>query len=212
MLHLFVAVATLLPLSIRPMERGDILPVARLLLRSFTPPTGYNVVQQSLIVAEHVLSLRERAANEDSNLMLVGRTDDAEIIGFVEAYVGGSGESTLPERLRQESDLGPYVASLAVDGKFRRDGVGEALMRECETRLGAASSTVTLEVEEGNAAALRLYEKLGYSIVSRDERGQRLDGDILFGRSVRVTKLRLQKQIIRDGDVACSEVSERANA
>ena len=155
-------------------------------------------MQSALIVAENVASLSERSTSE--NLLLIGCDDrTSEIVGFVEAFMGGSGSATLPERLRQQT--GPYIASLAVDASYRSRGVGEALMRECEARISASATaadgslSITLEVEEDNRAALGLYEKLGFTVASRDEDARKLEGDIFFGTSRRVTKLRLQKAL-----------------
>ena len=142
-----------------------------------------------------MVSLRERSSDLGSNLLLVAttRTRSYEVVAFVEAYLGGSGANTLPERLRKQPSVGPYVASLAVDPEYRGRGVGAAVMRECEARL-AGRGTITLEVEEDNIAALNLYKRLGYAVVSRDTKARKLEGDMFFGRSVGVTKLTLQKQ------------------
>jgi ribosomal-protein-alanine N-acetyltransferase len=61
-----------------------------------------------------------------------------------------------------------HIATLAVEPTYRRRGVARRLMftllREA-VRRGAAS--VTLEVREGNEAAQRLYESLGFETVAR---------------------------------------------
>ena len=101
-----------------------------------------------------------------------------------------------PERVRKS--LKPYVASLAVDASVRAQGLGAALMRGAEERAqGAAAGAVslTLEVEDTNAAALALYSKLGYQVTRRDENGRKLVGDVFFGKSERVTKLWLEKEL-----------------
>jgi peptide-methionine (R)-S-oxide reductase len=196
MLALALSAAAMTGFRVRPLQQTDILPVAQLLLRSFEPPGGYNPLQRALIVAEHAASLRERSSEPGSNLLLVGTADavgsrDA-VVAFVEAYLGGPGQATLPDRLQTQPNLGPHVASLAVDPDCRSRGFGEALMLECENRL-AGRGTISLEVEEGNDPALRLYSRLGYKVVSRDAAGRKLEGDIFFGRSVQVTKLWLEK-------------------
>ena len=97
MLVVFAAnsVQALLPdaFVIRPLQPRDLLPTSKLLLRAFEPAQPYNPVQRALIVGENLLSLRERAAGD--NLLLVGTASD-EIVGFVEAYLGGAGAQTLP--------------------------------------------------------------------------------------------------------------------
>ena len=50
------------------------------------------------------------------------------------------------------------------------------------------------QVEEGDEPAIALYHKLGYTFVRREE-GRRLVGDILFGKSVKVSRLRYEKTL-----------------
>jgi ribosomal protein S18 acetylase RimI-like enzyme len=53
-----------------------------------------------------------------------------------------------------------WIAGIGVAPEARRSGVGRALM---EAVLALAPPTVTLEVIEGNDAAIRLYEALGFA-------------------------------------------------
>jgi|ERR1039458_6640236 ribosomal-protein-alanine N-acetyltransferase len=58
------------------------------------------------------------------------------------------------------------VVTIDVLPAARGLGLGSQLMSECETRLRAAGCTqIVLETAVNNAAALRLYEKLGYKIL-----------------------------------------------
>lgn len=61
-----------------------------------------------------------------------------------------------------------YIGNVAVKERFRRKGVGEALvqslLREAEER---SLAFLTLEVREGNAPARALYEKCGFTAVGR---------------------------------------------
>jgi len=50
------------------------------------------------------------------------------------------------------------------------------------------------QVEEGDEPAIALYHKLGYTFVRREE-GRRLVGDMLFGKSVKVSRLRYEKTL-----------------
>ncbi|NIC06577.1 GNAT family N-acetyltransferase [Billgrantia bachuensis] len=61
-----------------------------------------------------------------------------------------------------------YVNAVATDSAHRGQGVGRILMEEAE-RLAAEAraATLSLIVAEQNAAALQLYEKLGYQIQAR---------------------------------------------
>lgn len=58
-----------------------------------------------------------------------------------------------------------HILNVAVDPSFRRQGVGRALMDSVKSemsRLGCRAAT--LEVRESNTAAVRLYEKAGFSL------------------------------------------------
>jgi ribosomal-protein-alanine N-acetyltransferase len=74
--------------------------------------------------------------------------------------------------------LGFLIARCAADGwemenvvvgpKERNRGIASEMMRELLTRAReAAATSVLLEVRESNAAARRLYEKLGFSVQGR---------------------------------------------
>ncbi len=55
------------------------------------------------------------------------------------------------------------VHDLAVMPKYRRRGVGSALLRECENRaLRAGCCKLTLEVQDDNLRARALYERFGF--------------------------------------------------
>ena len=58
-------------------------------------------------------------------------------------------------------------------------------------------------------AAIKLYLKLGYSIVTEDREARVLEGDMLFGRSRRVTKLRLEK-VLSDAAADATSASRTA--
>ncbi len=56
------------------------------------------------------------------------------------------------------------VVSIATDVKFRRQGIGEGLLRAALARPGVERAF--LEVECRNTPALKLYEKLGFQVTS----------------------------------------------
>lgn len=183
----------------------NLFAAARLLRASFAPES--NPVSAAAIVAEHMLSLRER---RDANIQLIARDDDSgNLVGFVEVFTTDFLTSELGEEYpaRVRKLLKPYVASLAVQQDYRRRGVASLLMRTAEARVAAGPlpHTLSLEVEEGSAA-LALYTRLGYAVVGRDDNGRRLDGDLFFGRSVPVTKLALEKRV----EAAAGDVLSRS--
>ena len=190
------AASALLNVRIRDFTLDDVYGVSSLLRRTFN--AAANPVSGLLIEAEHALGLRERLAD---NILLTACADDGPV-GFVEVYTPtflakAAGEQ-YPERVR--SMLKAYVASLAVDQSSRSQGVGRALMLSAERRAaGMGWPCITLEVEEDNERAVDLYTKLGYTMVRRDVEGRRLVGDVFFGRSVAVTKLAFEKQLVEGG-------------
>ncbi|MBX9741751.1 MAG: ribosomal protein S18-alanine N-acetyltransferase [Beijerinckiaceae bacterium] len=58
------------------------------------------------------------------------------------------------------------ILTIAVDAAFRRHGVGGILLREHLARIAAKGvKTLFLEVDEGNAPALKLYRRFGFQQV-----------------------------------------------
>ena len=59
--------------------------------------------------------------------------------------------------------LSGYMGMLAVNHKFRRCGIGKALLKRVIRRMRDRGCTsVTLETETSNTSATALYEKLGF--------------------------------------------------
>ncbi len=58
-----------------------------------------------------------------------------------------------------------WINRLAIDPDYRRRGYGEWLTRAAEDALHAAGmKLIAAFIEEGNAASLALFEKLGYAV------------------------------------------------
>lgn len=53
-----------------------------------------------------------------------------------------------------------WIATIAVDPRFQRRGIGRALLEECERQLGVARSRLT--VRASNRGAISMYEQAGY--------------------------------------------------
>lgn len=56
-----------------------------------------------------------------------------------------------------------WIATIAVDPRFRRRGFATALLRECENKLGVPKSRLTVRVS--NDPAIRMYEQEGYAVI-----------------------------------------------
>lgn len=54
-----------------------------------------------------------------------------------------------------------WIATIAVDPRFRRRGIGRALLHACEAKLGVARSRLTVRIS--NQAAISMYEREGYA-------------------------------------------------
>ncbi len=73
-----------------------------------------------------------------------------------------------------------HIVTIAVDPKYRRMGIGEALMREVINKLKELNcSSVYLEVRVSNKPAINLYRKLGFLITRRIQKYYR-DGEDAF--------------------------------
>jgi len=59
------------------------------------------------------------------------------------------------------SDGWGWIATLAVDPRYRRRGIGRALLHACEAKLGVPRSRLTVRVS--NQVAISMYEKEGYT-------------------------------------------------
>jgi ribosomal-protein-alanine N-acetyltransferase len=56
-----------------------------------------------------------------------------------------------------------WIATIAVDPRFRRRGIATALLHECEKRLGVPKSRLTVRLS--NEAAIRMYERERYATI-----------------------------------------------
>ncbi len=73
--------------------------------------------------------------------------DDSQMIGFA------AGETRHPHGEA-------WIATLAVDPRFQRRGIGQALLRRCESQIQARRMKLTVRVS--NLGAISLYEHEGY--------------------------------------------------
>ncbi len=121
---------------VRPYEEGDL--------------TSLGVIAEKAFGAAWTRDMLEAdIANEQAHY-LCAVTDDGKIAGYIGYW--------------QVLDEG-HVMTVAVDEDCRRQGIGEALVREM-IRTGFERGILywTLEVRVNNTRAVRLYEKCGFEL------------------------------------------------
>ena len=105
-------------------------------------------------------------AEEQGAVVRVAQNDDAEIAGFVIVHV-----ESVAEVWRG------YVVTLDVGAEYRGQGVARRLMEQVEARVAAAGARLMeLHVFTGNEAAIRFYERMGYSRLGVRRRFYRANG------------------------------------
>jgi ribosomal-protein-alanine N-acetyltransferase len=82
-----------------------------------------------------------------SDVIRLKAVDEGQMIGFV------AGDP-------RPRDGWGWIATIAVDPRFRRRGVGRALLHACENKLGVPRSRLTVRIS--NQSAIAMYEKDGY--------------------------------------------------
>lgn len=78
--------------------------------------------------------------------------------GFIVAQNDGIVGYAISERSANRG----HIISMAVSPKYRRAGIGRALLQETLERLGPKAQEIYLEVREGNEAAIRLYKNFAF--------------------------------------------------
>ena len=126
--------------AIREYRRGDVPAMYALDVQCFAPVFRFS---------ERAM---RRFAEAEGAITLLAE-EGGELAGFVIVQIEPSGDRAAG-----------YVVTLDVAPACRGKGLGRRLMAEVESRAASAGASVMeLHVYEGNAAALRLYEGLGYA-------------------------------------------------
>lgn len=121
-----------------PMDRSHLEGIAELERTCFSHPWSVDMLAEELY-------------NETASF-LVAEGEDGSVLGYAGLHV------VLDEG---------YIDNVAVDPAYRRQGIADALI-DTFVRFGAAKlAFLTLEVREGNAPAIALYEKHGFYEVGR---------------------------------------------
>ena len=124
--------------ELMPMDRSHLPQVAAIERESFSQPWSERLFADELF--------------NDTVSLIVAEGEDGTVLGYAELQV-----------ILDEGCL----EKIAVDPKYRRQGVAEELLGAF-LRFGRANlAFITLEVRESNAPAIALYEKLGFQQVGR---------------------------------------------
>ncbi len=126
---------------IRPMTELDLDPVIKIDQASFSLPWPERAFKYEITSNENSIPLVAEVQKPDGEL---------EIAGFIVVWL-----------IIDEAHIG----TIAVAEPYRHTGLGEAITREGlkRTRQRGALQAF-LEVRRGNAAAIHLYEKLGFMV------------------------------------------------
>ena len=93
----------------------------------------------------------------DKDVLVLNACLDEKIVGYVVVYF-----NTLPKEYFY-FEKRAFIGSIAVDEKYRRNGIGTALMKRVEYEAQKRKiSVVEIDVYTFNSDAERLYNKLGY--------------------------------------------------
>jgi ribosomal protein S18 acetylase RimI-like enzyme len=169
--------STLGRIEIRPLvSEDDVLPVCSTLVRAFASELTLNGA--SSYVREALLP-----NGLDKGVMLVAKlypldstclppNQSSRIIAAVTL-------SFHPDTMQKCSSLPPpssstYLANMAVDIKFRRQGVARSLLQsavEFTQRVKGETRDIFLHVKQGDEGTISLYEGFGFREVAREEGG-----------------------------------------
>lgn len=123
------------------------------------------ITDMDAIGARKAAELEKRCFSSPWELEEYEKSRQREDFSCLCAYIGGEFSGFLMAfHVLDEC----HLLDIATEEKFRRQGVGAALIRELMKRAGEKDgSVIYLEVREKNQAARGLYEKLGFSPVGK---------------------------------------------
>jgi ribosomal protein S18 acetylase RimI-like enzyme len=198
------------PPLIRPATREDAEPVARLLYA--TAAGLYDVYAGGSRRALRILrAAYERAGTNASQEIVAVAEIDGEVAGAVATFPVAEGDRRASRFLRVTlartppwrwpatlrifhtgADLTPapppgslYVDALATEERFRRRGVGRALLAEAARQAAAAGlQFVALDTAASNEAAQALYEAEGFRVTERRPARGKVPGIVGYARPV----------------------------
>lgn len=165
---------------IRPIGAADVEAASVVITRAFAGSSEAVKLEDVLKDIESLQAAPDSASPQ--GLFLIARFypsdpsvplppgQDSRLIGTATLSLAPTALSIqrLPDANRP-SKTAAYVSNMAVDSKFRRQGVARALLAACEgAAVAAGRREVWLHVREADAPARALYVGAGYQQVAKD--------------------------------------------
>ena len=156
-------------INVRSASLEDIPTLATVLTDSFHPPGGLMYLMHPLFKLGVCEDLRSRLRSNSSKYnCLVAISKDSEVTASKNVIVG-TVEISVRSNCNSYSSIGspyPYIANLAVDRPYRRQGVAKKLLTKCEQIARTwGFSELSLHVLENNERAKKLYLGTGYKLI-----------------------------------------------
>lgn len=136
---------------VRPLEEKDFPEWFRLRKLLWDEASDEEHREEMLDIFEHT----------DTQLVLVGETQNGNLVGFLEASIRPFVEDCLTDHVG-------YLEGWFVEPEFRRHGVGRELVRRAEHwARGKGCIEMASDSEIGNDLSVNAHSKLGYTETSR---------------------------------------------
>ena len=107
-------------------------------------------------------------ATGKQHVMMVARSDNGEVVGFLEmGLLPSANEAVLSATGADSSRKFPTIGNLVIDPGYRRRGVARGLMLRAESvaQSWGDHSHIVVAVDPANKAAVELYQSLDYQVV-----------------------------------------------
>eukprot|EP00877_Chromochloris_zofingiensis_P010281 jgi/Chrzof1/5506/Cz16g05230.t1 len=159
----------------RPVQETELRGAALLLTRAFAgTPEQVKLDEAIYYITElfsnlkHGVTLVARLVPTDASLLPKGQS--SRLVGTVALSFHAESRDDFPT-LRPPEDE-PYLSNMAVDAKFRRQGMARAMLDACHKLLcSKGSPAVWLHVRVADKVAYQLYQSAMYEEVARDKSG-----------------------------------------
>lgn len=169
--------STIHDVNIRRIRKNDLNAVSRILTDAFF---SYNIFSTPFEFLKTYLSLKDslEETNDLYCIWVACKVNDNSVIGICEV---DARLTSKPENVPR-----PYVCNLAVDIKWRKQGIGRALMKVCEdiALRDWKENFLHLRVRSKNKDAMVFYESLGYIPFEYEQPGQVDDDLIIFKKKL----------------------------